>query len=142
MSTITINNHPIQSEPPLSFFGVAGGAFVVGEWNFRCVVHEHCEDPDADLWVHEFSAEIYQFSRTGYVKKDEPVWTREAVKYFAGAQALYLHAALRPFLFECVVDALLAGHHIVGSYRYDGQDWNVHPVDEPETLELPDGFTP
>ena len=138
MSTIKINDFALQSEPPQSFFGVGGGEYVVGEWIFRCTVHEHCEDADADLWSHEFIAEIYQFSRTGYVKKDERVWTKEAVTYFAGAQALDLHTALRPFLFDCVVDALLAGHHIVGSYRYDGREWNLHTVETPDSFDLPD----
>lgn len=138
METIPINV-ALDCALSNSFFAISGGEPYCGEWIFDCVVEVRLEDNAADLWKHTFKASIYQHGHGNYVPNGPDVWSREAVAYVTGdVQAFDLHTAIRPFLFECVVDAFVVGYHITGSYRHDGREWNLHPVGPPEVFELPD----
>lgn len=140
MNTIEVHGEPIDSALSHSSFSLHGGDWdLCGDWRFTCMVEVSLEDNDADLWQHKFTADIYQQGYGSYVADGPKVWAKSAVAYVTGGEkALDLHTALRPFLFDCVVDALMAGYHIVGSYRHDGREWNLNCLDTPDTLELPD----
>ena len=138
METIPISD-PIDCALSHSFFAISGGEPYCGEWIFDCVVEVRLEDNAADLWKHTFKASIYQHGHGNYVPNGPDVWSRSAVAYVTGdVLAFDLHTAIRPFLFACVVDAFVAGYHLVGSYHHDGREWDLGPVDMPEAVELPD----
>ena len=138
METITICD-PIDCALSHSFFAISGGSPYCGEWIFDCVVEVRLEDNDADVWRHTFNANIYLHGHGSYVPHGPDVWTRSAVAYVTGdVLAFDLHTAIRPFLFACVVDAFVAGYHLVGSYHHDGREWDLGPVETPEAVELPD----
>lgn len=144
MNTLKINKpvaFTLSQSPhaPDSVFGFTAGDLLGGERVFHCTVSVSCEDNDADLWRHEFTAHVFLRGQGRHVPDEPKVWTKEAVAYVTGeAKAYDLHTALRPFLLECVVDAFIAGYHIDGSYRHDGREWNLNCIDTPDTLELPD----
>lgn len=137
METIPIFD-PVDCTLSDSCFGITGGEPYCGEWIFSCIVELSCEDSGADLWQHKFTASIYQQGYGSYVANGRDVWAKSAVSHVTGsAKAFDLHTALRPFLFECVVDAFVVGYHIVGTYHHDGREWNLSASDTLDTLELP-----
>lgn len=138
MQTIPISD-PIDCALSNSFLAIYGGELLCGEWVFECMVQVRLQDTDADLWKHTFNARIYNHGHGHAVPHGPDVWTRSAVAYVTGdVLAFDLHTAIRPFLFACVVDAFVAGYHLVGSYHHDGREWDLGPVVMPEAVELPD----
>ena len=126
------------SGSPASLFGFCAGEPYCGDWWFHCTVEVSSADNDADLWKHTFIADIYMQGYGSYVANGPKVWVKKAVAYVTGEEKAFdLHTALRPFLSACVFDALLAGYHIVGTYRHDGREWNLNLLDPPDALELP-----
>lgn len=52
----------------------------------------------------------------------------------------FMHTSLRAFMLDCCADLFLEGFYVVGSYEYEGQTWEVQPMDKAEAITLPDGF--
>lgn len=52
----------------------------------------------------------------------------------------FMHTTLRAFMLDCCADLFLEGFYVVGSYEYEGQTWQVQPMDKAESITLPDGF--
>ena len=134
MHIIEIQPDPIDASLTDWSFSICGGGPFRSGWVFNCSVEVNREDRDADLWRHKFIAYTYLESTS----PPRPVWYKLKEVFVTGETEAFddLHAALRPFLLGCVVDALFAGYHIIGTYTHEGEKWSLS--DTPDTLELPD----